>query len=416
MATVRPFRPLRPPPERAAAVSAVPYDVVSTAEARALAAGNPLSFLHVSRPEIDLPDGTDPHSDAVYERAAENFRTLEREAPLAADPEPALFLYRLRMDGREQTGVAGVSSLDEYDRDVIRKHERTRRDKEDDRTRHMLRLSRADGAGLPDLSRPGGDRRDRGRGEARGAALRLHGAGRCRAHALAARPGAESRAARRGLRARAPPLHRRRAPPRGERRARAPGARARQTRGHTRRRALQLLPDGDLSRPGSSASSPTTASSSTSAAARRRSSGRSSREVPARDAAPRPPRRARARSRVYLAGRWYAPSSCPPPSGPGADRGRSTPTASSAPCSSRSSGSRDVRTDKRIDFVGGIRGTAALEKLVDSGQGGRRLLDVPRLARGAPGRLRRGRDHAAQEHLVRAEAAGRTADPRDLRG
>jgi uncharacterized protein (DUF1015 family) len=141
MATVRPFRPLRPTPERAAAVSAVPYDVVSTAEARELAKDNPLSFLHVSRPEIDLSDGADPHSEAAYDRAALNFEELRREAPLAADPDPALFLYRLRMGGREQTGVAGIGSLDEYDSDVIRKHERTRRDKEDDRTRHMLRIA-----------------------------------------------------------------------------------------------------------------------------------------------------------------------------------------------------------------------------------------------------------------------------------
>ena len=140
MATVRPFRALRPKSGRAAEVSAVPYDVVSTPEARSLAEGNPLSFLHVSRPEIDLPDGTDPYSDAVYAKAAENFEKLKREAPLAAESDPSLYLYRLRRHGREQTGVAGAFSLDEYDSDVIRKHERTRRDKEDDRTRHMIAL------------------------------------------------------------------------------------------------------------------------------------------------------------------------------------------------------------------------------------------------------------------------------------
>ncbi|HEY7114725.1 MAG TPA: DUF1015 family protein [Thermoanaerobaculia bacterium] len=141
MATMRPFRALRPPPDRAADVSAVPYDVVSTDEARSLAAGNPLSFLHVSRPEIDLPDGIDPHADAVYELAAKNFARLRREAPLALDPAPTLSIYRLRMGDHVQTGVAGCSSLAEYDADVVRKHERTRRDKEDDRTRHMLGLS-----------------------------------------------------------------------------------------------------------------------------------------------------------------------------------------------------------------------------------------------------------------------------------
>jgi len=140
MATLKPFRALRPTREKAAAVSAVPYDVVSTAEARALAAGNPLSFLHVSRPEIDLPNGTDPYSDAVYAKAAEAFEALQREAPLSSDEPPALYVYRLRLGDREQTGVAGVSSIDEYDIGVIRKHERTRKDKEDDRTRHMMTL------------------------------------------------------------------------------------------------------------------------------------------------------------------------------------------------------------------------------------------------------------------------------------
>ena len=115
--------------------------MVSTAEARALAAGKPWSFLHVSRAEIDLPDGTDPYSDAVYRRAAENFGRLSREAPLIRDPEPSVYLYRLKMNEHEQTGIAATFSLDEYDSDVVRKHERTRRDKEDDRTRHMVTLS-----------------------------------------------------------------------------------------------------------------------------------------------------------------------------------------------------------------------------------------------------------------------------------
>jgi uncharacterized protein (DUF1015 family) len=113
--------------------------VVSTDEARALAEGNPLSFLRVSRAEIELPPGTDPHADAVYERAARNFDALKASA-LVLEDGPSLYLYRLRMGAHEQTGLAGCFSLDEYDRDVIRKHERTRRDKEDDRTRHMLAL------------------------------------------------------------------------------------------------------------------------------------------------------------------------------------------------------------------------------------------------------------------------------------
>jgi uncharacterized protein (DUF1015 family) len=140
MASIHPFRALRPTPANAAAVSSVPYDVVSTEEARQLAGNNPLSFLHVTRSEIDLPPGTDPYSPAVYERARENFRTLRERAPLEFDMEPSLYLYRLRMGAHEQSGVAGCFSVDEYESDVIKKHERTRRDKEDDRTRHIVEL------------------------------------------------------------------------------------------------------------------------------------------------------------------------------------------------------------------------------------------------------------------------------------
>jgi uncharacterized protein (DUF1015 family) len=140
MATLVPFRALRPSVDSAARVAAVPYDVVNTEEARALAAGNPLSFLHVSRAEIDLPPDTNPYADAVYARAAANFASLRASAPLVVEDAPSVYVYRLRMGAHVQTGVAGCFSLDEYDRDIIRKHERTRRDKEDDRTRHMLEL------------------------------------------------------------------------------------------------------------------------------------------------------------------------------------------------------------------------------------------------------------------------------------
>jgi uncharacterized protein (DUF1015 family) len=139
MATLYPFRALRPRPADAARVAAVPYDVVNTDEARALAEGNPLSFLRVSRAEIELPAGTDPYADAVYERAAQNFDALRTKA-LVVEEEPSLYFYRLHLGDHTQTGLVACFSLDEYDRDVIKKHERTRRDKEDDRTRHMLAL------------------------------------------------------------------------------------------------------------------------------------------------------------------------------------------------------------------------------------------------------------------------------------
>jgi len=140
MALIRPFRAVRPARDVAAAVSSVPYDVVNTDEARQLAAANPLSFLHITRSEIDLPPGTDPYSPQVYDRARENFAALRARAPLEQEAEPSLYFYRLRMGRHEQTGVAACFSLDEYERDRIKKHERTRRDKEDDRTRHMIAL------------------------------------------------------------------------------------------------------------------------------------------------------------------------------------------------------------------------------------------------------------------------------------
>jgi uncharacterized protein (DUF1015 family) len=140
VAAIYPFRALRPPAERVAEVAAVPYDVVNTEEARALAGGNPLSFLHVSRPEIDLPEGTHIYSDEVYEKARENFEAMRTAGTLVEEPEPSLYVYRLVMGEHTQVGVAAAFSVDEYDRDLIRKHERTRPDKENDRTRHILTL------------------------------------------------------------------------------------------------------------------------------------------------------------------------------------------------------------------------------------------------------------------------------------
>ncbi|HLT46470.1 MAG TPA: DUF1015 family protein [Rubricoccaceae bacterium] len=138
MATVRPFRALRPHPDYAAQVASVPYDVVSSAEAAELARGKPFSFLHVIRPEIDLPPGTDEHDAAVYEKGAENLRRFAESEAFLEEDAPALYVYRLVMNGRAQTGLFGLVSVAEYDADVILKHEKTRPDKEDDRTRHIL--------------------------------------------------------------------------------------------------------------------------------------------------------------------------------------------------------------------------------------------------------------------------------------
>ncbi|HET9372689.1 MAG TPA: DUF1015 family protein [Vicinamibacterales bacterium] len=138
MSQLIPFRALRPAPEAASAVASVPYDVVNADEARALAAGQPKSFLRVTRAEIDLPPDVNPYDDAVYAQAVRNLEELKRAAPLVLDAEPTLYLYRLQMGTHVQTGVAGCFPVDEYDRGLIKKHEKTRKDKEDDRTRHIV--------------------------------------------------------------------------------------------------------------------------------------------------------------------------------------------------------------------------------------------------------------------------------------
>ncbi len=138
---LNPFRAVRPRPDLAAQVAAVPYDVVNRAEAAELARGNPHSFLHVGRSDIDLPEDVDPYDSRIYRRAREALDQLLAGGTLGQDPKPGLFLYRQIMDGRTQIGVVGCVHVDDYERDLIRKHEKTRQDKEDDRTRHVLTLN-----------------------------------------------------------------------------------------------------------------------------------------------------------------------------------------------------------------------------------------------------------------------------------
>lgn len=141
MLRIRPFPALRPKPNMASRVASVPYDVVNTAEARALADGNAASFLHVIRPEIDLPEGTDIHADEVYETARANLQRLIEEDILIREDGPRMYLYRQVQDHRSQVGLVCCCHIDDYARDIIKKHERTRKDKEDDRTRHMLAIN-----------------------------------------------------------------------------------------------------------------------------------------------------------------------------------------------------------------------------------------------------------------------------------
>lgn len=138
---IRPFAAIHPRSEKAAQVACVPYDVIDTAEARSLAEGSPMSFLHVIRSEIDLPESTNPYDDAVYAKARENLQRFLDEGVLIRDDEPGMFIYRQVMDHREQYGLVCCCHVDDYMSDIIKKHEKTRQDKEDDRTRHVLTLN-----------------------------------------------------------------------------------------------------------------------------------------------------------------------------------------------------------------------------------------------------------------------------------
>ena len=141
MPLIKPFRALRPVVARAADVVAPPYDVVDTEEARELVAGRPWSFLHISRPEVDLPEGTDPYAPEVYRRAAQNLETMIDEGILVRDPTECFYAYRLTMGDHVQTGVVAVASVPAYDQNRIRKHEFTRPVKEDDRVRQIEALN-----------------------------------------------------------------------------------------------------------------------------------------------------------------------------------------------------------------------------------------------------------------------------------
>ena len=137
MATIRPFTAFRPKPEFAAEVAAKPYDVLSSEEARREAEGHPLSFLHVGKPEIDLDPSIDHHDPEVYRKGKENLQKLIAQGVLIEDPVPSLYIYAQTMEGRIQYGIVGCASVEEYLNDTIKKHELTRKDKEEDRCNHV---------------------------------------------------------------------------------------------------------------------------------------------------------------------------------------------------------------------------------------------------------------------------------------
>mgnify|MGYP002564100377 CR=1 FL=1 len=151
MAKLRPFRAVRPAAALASRVAALPYDVMSSDEAREMVVGNPYSFLHVDKAEIDLPRETGLYDDIVYQTARDNLRRMIAEGVFIREEKPCFYVYRQIMDGRAQTGVVGCASIDDYINDVIKKHELTRPEKEDDRCGHV------DVCDLPHLSCPSGD-------------------------------------------------------------------------------------------------------------------------------------------------------------------------------------------------------------------------------------------------------------------
>jgi uncharacterized protein (DUF1015 family) len=141
MLRIKAFQGLRPAPPLVEEVACVPYDVVNREESATLAAGKPHSLLHVDRAEIDLPPDTDPYSDAVYEKARENFRALQEEGALIRESEPCIYLYQQRMGRHVQVGITAVCHIEDYEQDLIKKHEKTRPDKENDRTRLIETIS-----------------------------------------------------------------------------------------------------------------------------------------------------------------------------------------------------------------------------------------------------------------------------------
>ncbi len=362
MASIFPFAALRPAPAAASEVAAVPYDVVSTDEARTLAAGHPLSFLHVSRAEIDLPPDVDPHSDTVYAKAAENLQMLRRNAPLVLEDHPSFYVYRLRMGDHVQAGVSACFSIDEYDRHLIRKHEKTRPDKEDDRTHHMLAIGAQTGPVF--LTYRASAAIDavvnRVIGEARSAPLYDFTADDGVCHEVWRAPATENDAIVSGFAA-IPNLyladgHHRAASASRARQARAangPGEHDRLFAVAFPDRQMQILPYNRVVR------------DLNGLAPREFLSVLETRVAVSEGTATTPARRGQVA--MYLGSRWRTFELGPPPAGSGPaealDVSRLQEMVLEAVL-----GIRDVRTDRRIDFVGGVRGAADLEARVDSGQ------------------------------------------------
>ena len=368
MSAIYPFAALRPAPAAAAGVASVPYDVVSSEEARALAAGNPLSFLHVSRPEIDLPPGADPHGDEAYQLAARNFEKLKAAAPLVTEEAPSFYVYRLTMGSHVQSGVAAGFSIDEYDRGLIKKHEKTRPDKEDDRAKHMLAIRAQTGPVFLTYRASNAVDTVVGRVLKRKPLFNITAADAVRHEvwrldANDHQPMVEAFAAIRALYI-ADGHHRAASAARTRRTlqdpsTRPPDAQARpadslRAGGEVDRVLAVAFPDNQMqvlpyNRVVKDLHGLTAAEFLASL----------KRRLTVRDGGPATPAR-KGEMAIYLAGRWH--TLVMPAAAVSLDVDL-LQTSILEPIL----GIDDVRTDKRIDFVGGIRGTGELEKLVDSG-------------------------------------------------
>ena len=358
MASIFPFAALRPTPQAAPDVAAVPYDVVNTDEARALAEGNRLSFLHVSRAEIDLPPGTDPYSDAVYDRAAENFRDLRARAPLVEEDVATFYVYELQMGEHVQSGIAACFSIEEYDSDLIKKHEKTRPEKEDDRTRHMLALGAQTGpVFLTYTASPAIDavvRRTAG-----GEPLFDFAAQDGVRHRIWTVTAADHAAIADGFAA-IPALYIADGHHRAASAARARRALTKRGAGeHDRVMAvafpddqMQILPYNRVVKDLNGRS----ANEFLAALGQRLPVTETERDTP----------NGKGHISMYLGGRWYALDMTGVSQSGDPSAGLDVSLLQDAVLNPLL-GIADVRTDKRIDFVGGIRGTTELKRLVDSG-------------------------------------------------
>ena len=364
------------------------------------------SFLHVSRAEIDLPDGTNPYADAVYDRAATNFAVCAQRRWLSRTSRASTSTGCGWAGRSTQTGLAACFSIDEYDRDVIKKHERTRPDKEDDRTRHMLALGAQTGPVFLTYRASADVNAIAGRGDAGQAAVRLHGTRRRAAHAVARRRRRPRRAGR-CFRPDSVAVHRGRSSPRRQRGASAPDAAAAPALGD----APSRLSCGGVSRRSGADPAVQPRGERPGRIVARRIPGGVRRGFDMQAGAATPRRAARLRC-IWAGsggrcGRDQA-GQAGQPDGRSDWIARRQRAAGSAACAD--SDIADVRTDKRIDFVGGARGTAALEALVDSGKAAVAFSLPPVGLADLMAVSDAGRDHAAEVHVVRAEASRRSAD------